>query len=114
MKCHVCKDTDTADSPCACIICNKCSKKTHDNDVIIGESPDEGMYCSVECGGNKPNKYYVVTVPELYLTQARVHALNEDDAIQQVMDGNCEYMLETQEFEETLDTEKFNWKVEEE
>ena len=65
-------------------------------------------------GGKEYNKYYIVTIPELYLTQARVHALSESDAIQQVMNGRCDYMMETQEFAETLDTEKFEWKVEEE
>lgn len=65
-------------------------------------------------GGKEYNKYYVVTIPELYLTQARVHALNEADAIQQIMNGNCEYMMATQEFETTLDPDQFEWKVEEE
>lgn len=65
-------------------------------------------------GGKEYNKYYVVTVPEIHLTQARVHALNEADAIQKVMDGSLEWMLETQTFETTLDPEEFEWKVEEE
>jgi len=65
-------------------------------------------------GGKEYNKYYVVTVPELYLTQARVHALNESDAIQQVINGNLEWMLETQSFETTIEPEQFKWAVEEE
>lgn len=65
-------------------------------------------------GGKEYNKYYVVTVPELYLTQARVHALNESDAIQKVIDGNLDWMMETQTFETTIDSEQFEWKVEEE
>ena len=60
------------------------------------------------------DKEYIVTVPEVYLIQARVTAPNEADAIAKVMDGECEYMMETHEFEETLDPEHFKWKVEEE
>jgi hypothetical protein len=65
-------------------------------------------------GGKEYNKYYVVTVPELYLTQARVHALNKYDAIEKALNGESEWMMETQTFETTIDSEQFEWKVEEE
>ena len=65
-------------------------------------------------GGKEYNKYYTVTVPEVHLVQARVRALNESDAIQKVLDGDLEWMMETREFETTLGPEEFGWKVEEE
>ena len=48
--CHVCDETDTDGEPCACIICDTCGEKTHDDDLVAGrEAWNEGMYCSASC-----------------------------------------------------------------
>jgi hypothetical protein len=62
MKCHVCGETDTSGNPCACIVCDECAKKTHDNDLVVGKHPDEGMYCSAECASRALLAYIISTV----------------------------------------------------
>jgi hypothetical protein len=49
MACHVCGETDTETEPCRCIVCDRCGTKAHDDDLVVGKDPDEGMYCSAEC-----------------------------------------------------------------
>lgn len=47
--CHVCGTADTGEDPCACIICAECATKTRDDDIVVGEAPDEAMYCGYAC-----------------------------------------------------------------
>ena len=48
--CHVCGETDTDGTPCACIICDRCGAKTQDDDLVVGQVAwNEGMYCSASC-----------------------------------------------------------------
>jgi hypothetical protein len=56
-------------------------------------------------------KTFIVSVREIHVQPVEVEALNADDAIMKVREGEGEYVADGQEYSETLDTD--TWTVEE-
>lgn len=117
-KCPVCKSDNITsgnsewDDGCAWqqVACVTCASTW--DEVYTLQSIESIVDNSTGAEGHK--KWYTVTVPEVYLTDARTCALDKEQAIENVLHGRCTYDGDSHVLAGTLDNDKFKWKVEEE